>query len=75
MTTTATTTGPKRPIRLHRMALSGHCHRVQLLLSMLELAHLASAEATRIEGNPKLSAEVVETLTSKSALAKPAPAP
>jgi len=26
-----------RPIRLHRFALSGHCHRVELLLSLLEL--------------------------------------
>ena len=39
MTATATAAGPKRPIRLHRMALSGHCHRVQLLLSLLELPH------------------------------------
>jgi glutathione S-transferase len=28
---------PQRPIRLHRFALSGHCHRVELLLSLLEL--------------------------------------
>ena len=27
----------ERPIRLHRFALSGHCHRVELLLSLLEL--------------------------------------
>ncbi|MEO8182384.1 MAG: glutathione S-transferase N-terminal domain-containing protein [Deltaproteobacteria bacterium] len=26
-----------RPIRLHRFAPSGHCHRVELLLSLLEL--------------------------------------
>lgn len=26
-----------RPIRLHRFALSGHCHRVELLLSLLDL--------------------------------------
>ena len=25
------------PIRLHRMALSGHCHRVELFLSLLGL--------------------------------------
>jgi glutathione S-transferase len=28
-----------RPIRLHRFALSGHCHRVELLLSLLELPY------------------------------------
>jgi glutathione S-transferase len=28
---------PQRPIRFHRFALSGHCHRVELLLSLLEL--------------------------------------
>jgi len=27
----------ERPIRLHRFALSGHCHRVELLLSLLGL--------------------------------------
>lgn len=26
------------PIRLHRFALSGHCHRVELLLSLLDLS-------------------------------------
>jgi glutathione S-transferase len=31
------TTPPARPIQLHRLALSGHCHRVELLLSLLEL--------------------------------------
>ena len=29
---------PQRPIQFHRFALSGHCHRVELLLSLLELA-------------------------------------
>ena len=28
---------PRQPIRLHRLALSGHCHRVELLLSLLGL--------------------------------------
>ena len=28
---------PAHPIRLHRMALSGHCHRVELFLSLLGL--------------------------------------
>jgi glutathione S-transferase len=28
---------PPRPIRFHRFAPSGHCHRVELLLSLLEL--------------------------------------
>lgn len=30
---------PDKPIRLHRMALSGHCHRVELLLSLLSLPY------------------------------------
>lgn len=30
---------PPTPIRLHRMALSGHCHRVELFLRLLELPH------------------------------------
>jgi glutathione S-transferase len=28
---------PAQPLRLHRFALSGHCHRVELLLSLLDL--------------------------------------
>ena len=32
---------PQSPIRLHRMALSGHCHRVELLLSLLGLPYEA----------------------------------
>lgn len=31
--------GPSRPIKLYRMALSGHCHRVELLLSLLRLPY------------------------------------
>lgn len=34
-----TASRPARPIRLHRMALSGHCHRVELLLSLLGLPY------------------------------------
>jgi glutathione S-transferase len=30
---------PVRPIRLHRMKLSGHCHRVELFLSLLGLPY------------------------------------
>src|SRR3954464_9795785 len=30
---------PMTPIRLHRLALSGHCHRVELLLSLLGLPY------------------------------------
>lgn len=30
---------PHGPIRLHRMALSGHCHRVELLLALLRLPY------------------------------------
>src|SRR5476651_1326223 len=29
----------RQPIKLYRHALSGHCHRVQLLLEMLGLEH------------------------------------
>ena len=32
-------TRPAAPLKLHRLPLSGHCHRVELLLSMLELPH------------------------------------
>jgi glutathione S-transferase len=32
-------TNPAPPIRLYRSALSGHCHRVELLLSLLGLPH------------------------------------
>lgn len=28
---------PKNPLTLYRMAISGHCHRVELLLSLLDL--------------------------------------
>ncbi|HYF19379.1 MAG TPA: glutathione S-transferase, partial [Ramlibacter sp.] len=28
---------PAEPIRLYRLALSGHCHRVELMLSLLGL--------------------------------------
>jgi glutathione S-transferase len=30
---------PANPIRLHRMALSGHCHRVELFLNLLGLPY------------------------------------
>ncbi len=30
---------PQRPLRLHRFALSGHAHRVELFLSLLGLPH------------------------------------
>jgi glutathione S-transferase len=30
---------PVRPIRLHRMALSGHCHRIELFLSLVGLPY------------------------------------
>ncbi|MBO9689829.1 MAG: glutathione S-transferase [Mitsuaria chitosanitabida] len=32
-------TRPAVPLKLHRLALSGHCHRVELLLSLLDLPH------------------------------------
>jgi glutathione S-transferase len=34
---TATAAQPTQPIKLHRMALSGHCHRVELFLTLLGL--------------------------------------
>jgi len=34
-----TSTKPSQPIKLHRMALSGHAHRVQLFLSLLGLPY------------------------------------
>ncbi|MES2281866.1 MAG: glutathione S-transferase [Pseudomonadota bacterium] len=37
MTSTHTKTGPAKPIRLHRVAISGHSHRVELFLSLLGL--------------------------------------
>jgi len=37
---------PKQPIQLHRMALSGHCHRVQLFLSLLGLPY----EVVEVDG-------------------------
>ena len=35
---------PTQPIRLHRMALSGHCHRVELFLSLLGLPRALRAQ-------------------------------
>lgn len=32
-------THPTAPLRLHRLALSGHCHRVELMLSLLDLPY------------------------------------
>jgi glutathione S-transferase len=32
-----TQNAPRQPLRLHRFALSGHCHRVELLLALLAL--------------------------------------
>jgi hypothetical protein len=52
------------------LMITGHAK-----LSLVEMAKLSNVEVARIERNPKLSAEVVETLTSKSALTKPAPTP
>ncbi|WP_295994025.1 glutathione S-transferase family protein [Rugamonas sp.] len=37
--TIATPAKPAQPIRLHRHYMSGHCHRVELLLSMLDLPY------------------------------------
>ncbi|WP_416760305.1 glutathione S-transferase family protein [Roseateles sp. So40a] len=38
-TPTSTASRAAGPIRLHRLAASGHCHRVELLLSMLGLPY------------------------------------
>lgn len=48
------------------LVIAGHSR-----LNLLEMSHLTTVEALRIEGNPKLPPEVVEKLTSKSALDKP----
>lgn len=41
---------PVQPIRLYRMAISGHCHRVQLFLSLLGLPHeLVEVDLTKRE--------------------------
>ncbi|HEY0825026.1 MAG TPA: glutathione S-transferase N-terminal domain-containing protein, partial [Ramlibacter sp.] len=50
-----TPTRPEKPILVYRMALSGHCHRVELFLSLLGLPHtlvdvdLAAGEHKRPE--------------------------
>jgi hypothetical protein len=51
------------------LVISGHPR-----LQMLEMARLARVEAVRVQGNPKLAPDVIEQLTSKSALDAP-PAP
>ncbi|HEY5946367.1 MAG TPA: hypothetical protein VIV40_12780 [Kofleriaceae bacterium] len=48
------------------LVIAGHRN-----LTLVEMGKLTSVEAVRVEGNPKLAAEVVEQLTSKSALAHP----
>jgi hypothetical protein len=48
------------------LVIAGHSK-----LSLLEMARLTRVEGTRIEANPKLPVEVVETLTSKSTLNQP----
>jgi len=48
------------------LVIAGHAK-----LTLLEMSHLTTVEAVRIEGNPKLPPEAVEKLTSKSALDPP----
>ena len=48
------------------LVIAGHAK-----LNLLEMSHLTTVEAVRVENNPKLPPETVEQLTSKSALAKP----
>ena len=38
-TTAGAASAPAAPLRLHRLAASGHCHRVELLLSLLGLPY------------------------------------
>jgi hypothetical protein len=52
------------------LVISGHPK-----LALLEMSRLVAVEAIRFEGNPKVPAEVVESLTSKSALGSAAPSP
>lgn len=40
---------PSQPIKLYRMAVSGHCHRVELMLSLLGLPH-EMAEVNLLQG-------------------------
>lgn len=48
--TTARGTRPARPITLYRYPASGHCHRVQLFLSLLDLpVHLVDVDITKRE--------------------------
>lgn len=39
--TAAATRRPTQPLTLHDFALSGHCHRVRLMLSLLELPYVS----------------------------------
>lgn len=48
------------------LVIAGHAK-----LNLVELGRLSRVDAIRVEGNPQLAADVVETLTSKSALEKP----
>jgi hypothetical protein len=44
-------------------------------LNLVEVSHLTTVEAVRIEGNPAVPAEVVEQLRSKATLNRPEPPP
>jgi glutathione S-transferase len=46
------TSRPPHPIRLFRLSISGHCHRVQLLLSMLDLPY-ETVEVDLLAGEQK----------------------
>ncbi len=48
------------------LVIAGH-----VKLNLVEMSRLTTVEAIRVEGNPKVPPEVVEQLTSKSALDKP----
>ncbi|MEO7392655.1 MAG: glutathione S-transferase [Ramlibacter sp.] len=37
--TASAPSAPRQPVKLHRAAISGHCHRVELFLSLLGLSH------------------------------------
>lgn len=44
---------PSAPFRLHRVAASGHCHRVELLLSLLDLPYTV-VEVSLRDGDQRL---------------------
>jgi hypothetical protein len=50
---TMSTQPSREPIRLYGFALSGHCHRVELFLALLDLPYTVRAWLRRVEGLPR----------------------